>query len=96
MGFNDFPIRMRNIEGIVDYQKFTIILVVAVSLIMTKESINRVFQNFFSDPFADPFGDMFGSFQPFGTVFTKPRITVLKLKPTLAVTDSADEDNDTL
>ena len=62
---------------------------------MTKESINNVFQKFFSDPFADPFGDMFGSFQPFGSVFTKPRITLLKLKPTLTV-DSADEDNNTL
>ena len=99
---DDFPNRMFNIEGRLHTQNpkvFSSYPPAFFTLKLTekpeKESINRIFQNFFSDPFSDPFGDMFSSFQPFGTVFTsKPRITVLKMKPVVA--QPADEDNDTL
>ena len=58
----------------------------------TKESINNIFQNFFSDPF----GDMFGSFQPFSS-FLQPRVSIIRMKPPQLITNTKDDDdNNTL
>ena len=66
-----------------------------------KDSINRIFQNFFSTPFDDFFGN--SPFQPFTPFMSgNPKITVIRMKPILKTipidvdTQNEPVENDTL